>query len=84
MSLVFNFLNTISDIHGVYNALTTEAVDSTYQTLLIFRSNGIDPTNVTGDSMTVEDFLEYCALCSDQKELEEAEGGVSIRMHGAK
>lgn len=42
----------------------------------LFRSDETE----TEDAPTlnsISDFLEYCALCSDQKELEEAEGGVS-------
>lgn len=27
----------------------------------------------------ITEFLEYCSLCSNQKELEEAEGGVSCK-----
>lgn len=30
----------------------------------------------TPDRDNIADFLEYCSLCSNQKEMEEAEGGV--------
>jgi DNA helicase-2/ATP-dependent DNA helicase PcrA len=33
-----------------------------------------------GSKDPVADFLEYCSLCSNQKELEEAEGGVRLLM----
>lgn len=33
------------------------------------------------ESDDIVEFLEYCALCSNQKELEEGEGGVREALH---
>lgn len=43
----------------------------------ILNSRSAEPESKTVSKLSMSEFLEYCDLCSDQKELEEAEGGVS-------